>query len=56
MTDKDIRGWILNEPSLYQWAREYGGGGDEEMAEKLDDFVDEHRDELIAKIKKIRGK
>lgn len=46
-TDKQIREWILSDESLYHRAREFSGGGDDEMYEKLYEFIDQHRDELV---------
>jgi hypothetical protein len=44
--DKQLRGWILADEALYNEAREYGGGGDDEMYDKIYDFIDANRQRL----------
>lgn len=46
--NEGIRVMVLNTAGLYQEARTFGGGGDEEMYERLPDFIYERRDALLA--------
>jgi hypothetical protein len=47
LDDQGIRQWILADPGLYQEAREYGGGGDDEMYDKIYDFIAANRERLL---------
>jgi len=46
MDDKGIRQWILSDEALYHEAREFGGGGDDEMYAKLPEFIEKNRKRL----------
>jgi hypothetical protein len=50
--DKQIRGWILSDEGLYQEARQFGGGNDEDMYAKLPEFIQQHRARLVEYIEK----
>jgi hypothetical protein len=54
--DDVLRKWVLNDMQWYGRAREFGGGGDEEMMEKMDEFVDQNREELTAFVLSRTGK
>lgn len=47
LTDQQIRTYILSDEALYLLAREFGGGNDEQMYEKLPDYIAENRDWLV---------
>jgi hypothetical protein len=49
--DNGIRQWILSDAVLYQEARDYGGGGDDEMYEKLPEFIRKNRSRLTKYIR-----
>lgn len=56
ISDEEIRQWILADESLYQRAREFGGGGDDRMYARLPAFIRKHRQELREIIrKKLEG-
>ena len=44
MTDQQLRDWILADEGLYLTAREFGGGGDEEMYDRIYEFIEQNRD------------
>lgn len=50
LTDQQIRSWILSDEYLYLKAREFGGGGDDEMYEKIYEFIKKNRKMLVAHI------
>jgi hypothetical protein len=50
LTDEAIRKIVLNTESLYQWAREEGKGGDDEMYANLHNFIRKNRRELVRRI------
>lgn len=50
---RNLRSFVLSDESLYLQAREYGGGGDDEMYEKLDDFCRKHRKTIEDRIRDV---
>jgi hypothetical protein len=46
LDDNGIRQWILSDVGLYQEARDFGGGGDDEMYAKLPEFIKKNRKRL----------
>jgi len=55
LTDSQIRGWILSDEQLYLQAREFGGGGDDEMYEKIYEFIKKNRKMLVNHINQARA-
>lgn len=46
ITDETLRQWILSDAGLYAEAREFGGGGDDEMYDAMPTFIDQNRKRL----------
>lgn len=57
MDDKMIRQWILADETLYLEAREFGGGNDTDMYEKMPEFIQSNKTRLTEYIEnKLRPK
>ena len=51
VTDEQIRQWILADAGLYAQAREFGGGGDDDMYAAMPRFIDANRAKLTEHIR-----
>jgi hypothetical protein len=51
-----LRQWVLNTPTMLEHAKRFGQGGDEEMHDKLPEFIEKYRMQLQAEMSKATKK